>query len=721
MGQGNKDLLIRVGGDSTALRADMEQAARIMYDHGKKMQGIGEAMTKKLTKNVGLGMGAIAAFSINAESNFKKIEQKISGISEHTGLIKPAMELALNSVIGLSESYAGLSNNTKGWISMIGLAATAVGPAITAYGTLVQVLAGVKSFAVSEVPGIVAKLKTLATPFNLTVAAAAITALILLYKTLDKKMTETMRLRRDLSDAQTDAMKATAAETNTVQNLIDIVNDSNIGQDERLQAYNQLQAIIPNIEGAVLGEASSMKKLNEQVERYITMSQQRALAERLGAKMADAQIEIMEKQQKIDELRAKGGSGTVFGGGFITFRKNQDIKDAESDIKNLENVISGLDVAYKKASMSALQLNSAINSPINNPGKKGKGTKIKTEKDKTLDDYLRELDAMRVKALQLEMVLRSVWNFLHGIDSNKGTVDALDIKALSEKEFKMPEMTMELDMESAERTMKGFFRVATQDGERWVKDTENMWEGFAEKLEGMMGDVANSIANIFAGAAVDTLFNALAGPSEALRSLNEKLEENQRLRTDPTAPKAERLAAAERIKAIKEQIQLEKAKNNVLSQSSQLILDVAKAAIKAAFAEMIASAIAKESDKGLWGIVTAGIAVAGLISLFQSKVPKLAKGGSASGQTLAVVGDNPRASQGNPEVIGSLEVLDKKFRSSVSDMMRQIGGGAISTPSMQMAPIRINIGGKFTIENRDLVYVLEDAITNYFRTSGRKL
>jgi hypothetical protein len=76
--------------------------------------------------------------------------------------------------------------------------------------------------------------------------------------------------------------------------------------------------------------------------------------------------------------------------------------------------------------------------------------------------------------------------------------------------------------------------------------------------------------------------------------------------------------------------------------------------------------------------------------------PKLAKGGLAYGETLAMVGDNPNASV-DPEVIAPL--------SKLKDI---IGGGASE----------IMVGGTFRIRGEDLELVLQKAKTTKQRRYG---
>ena len=72
-------------------------------------------------------------------------------------------------------------------------------------------------------------------------------------------------------------------------------------------------------------------------------------------------------------------------------------------------------------------------------------------------------------------------------------------------------------------------------------------------------------------------------------------------------------------------------------------------------AEAIAAALAGEAHKGLIGLITGSIAVAGIMALWQ-KVPQLAQGGIAYGNSMVNVGEYPNA-KSNPEVIAPLNKL----------------------------------------------------------------
>ena len=85
-------------------------------------------------------------------------------------------------------------------------------------------------------------------------------------------------------------------------------------------------------------------------------------------------------------------------------------------------------------------------------------------------------------------------------------------------------------------------------------------------------------------------------------------------------------------------------------------------------------------------------AVGGVMSAFAA-IPKFAQGGIVSAPTLAMVGDNVGAGNGNPEVIAPLDKLQ---------------GMMASNPSNQ----NVNVGGSFKVQGQDLVVALQRANKN---------
>lgn len=113
------------------------------------------------------------------------------------------------------------------------------------------------------------------------------------------------------------------------------------------------------------------------------------------------------------------------------------------------------------------------------------------------------------------------------------------------------------------------------------------------------------------------------------------------------------------------------------------ILSSLEGLIQGYLATAIAGAIAKEvGSKGLFGLITATAAVAGLMALWRSKVPEFAGGGLVYGDTLARVGEY-KGAQSNPEVIAPL-----------SKLKGMLGGGKMT--------------GRLAADGTELVAVIEN-------------
>tara|TARA_Y100001963_G_scaffold35493_2_gene49488 strand:- start:2951 stop:4972 length:2022 start_codon:yes stop_codon:yes gene_type:complete len=111
----------------------------------------------------------------------------------------------------------------------------------------------------------------------------------------------------------------------------------------------------------------------------------------------------------------------------------------------------------------------------------------------------------------------------------------------------------------------------------------------------------------------------------------------------------------------------------------------------------LASSVAASISAGTAGAMAAGplapivlpALIAGAVAAVKgafTKVPAFAQGGIVSAPTLAMVGDNFGASQGNPEVIAPLNKLEGMMRTN-----------------------KVDVGGEFRVQGQDLVMALQRA------------
>ena len=137
--------------------------------------------------------------------------------------------------------------------------------------------------------------------------------------------------------------------------------------------------------------------------------------------------------------------------------------------------------------------------------------------------------------------------------------------------------------------------------------------------------------------------------------------------------------------------------DGVLGKFASNMIDLAMGVISSALAASTAAAIQGAAQGSLLSGPAAPFVIGGLIaaavgtvaSAFSSNVPALAQGGIVSAPTLAMVGDNFGAGNGNPEVIAPLNKLQG-----------------------MMGNRNVNVGGEFRIQGQDLVVALQRAERN---------
>jgi len=241
-------------------------------------------------------------------------------------------------------------------------------------------------------------------------------------------------------------------------------------------------------------------------------------------------------------------------------------------------------------------------------------------------------------------------------------------------------------------------------------------------------DIGQSLKDAFPDFAASQITNLFSGVDHgAIAQLNDELREQQRIVSDTSASREAREAAKQRIKLIQEEIKAEKQKGNVLLQGAKLVIDTAKQVIQAALATAIAKAIDGEASKGLVGLITAGVAVAGISALFASKVPALAGGGSVSRPNTVLVGEYPNAPL-NPEYIAPADMMQGHMRGALTDVLdaRSPVGSPTQTsrpilqPIQEPGPKTIYISGMLESEIRgdDLYQMVKIQHENELKTTG---
>jgi hypothetical protein len=145
----------------------------------------------------------------------------------------------------------------------------------------------------------------LTNPFTALLAAlgAIIGAMVLL-----NDETETVtKTFVDLNEIQKEATKSTVGETQKLKELQRIVTDTNTSQRIRLEAYKELQKIVPSLAAFTLEQAINEGILNKEIQDQITLIENRAKAKAIETKITELyqqQFDLVFKAQK--ELSAFG-------------------------------------------------------------------------------------------------------------------------------------------------------------------------------------------------------------------------------------------------------------------------------------------------------------------------------------------------------------------------------------------------------------------------------
>jgi len=200
------------------------------------------------------------------------------------------------------------------------------------------------------------------------------------------------------------------------------------------------------------------------------------------------------------------------------------------------------------------------------------------------------------------------------------------------------------------KSVKNIETQAKRAGKAWKRDFDDKIKQSAvittelirRKFSNAFTEIRRDIANTLGEGAADIITNIFQGvDTERLKELNAELRQTREILSDQTSTNEQKDAARARIALIEAEIKAEKQRGNVILQTAKLAIDTAKSVIKSMLAKAIAGMIAGEANKGIVGLITAGIGIAAISALFSSKVPKLARGGVSDGPANVIIGDNP--------------------------------------------------------------------------------
>lgn len=313
-----------------------------------------------------------------------------------------------------------------------------------------------------------------------------------------------------------------------------------------------------------------------------------------------------------------------------------------------------------------------------------------------------------------------------GIDMPADNVKKIAALREALKSVQSPEMYDKIvsEIEKLESAAEKMARTLPAHWQNVAKGTKSA----LGSLQSYISDFGKQFKQAFASFAAQKITNIFSqADKRRLKDLNDELREQRKLMSDKSVDRETRAAAKARIELIQQEMEAEKARGNVLLQTAGFALDAAKQYIQAKLAEALAAALAGEAPKGLVGLVTAGLAVAGFTALFASKVPQLADGASMYGPSIVQVAEYPNA-QLNPEYIRPADKMQKDIQQAMRVVYAEQDGGFAAPQEadpganyMPSVSVAVQVSGEMTSRTsaRDLYYLVKLQHAEEKRITGR--
>ena len=391
MAQQNNEINIRVkflGASETI--TTMDQLNEKLETYRKKLEQLKQDVSsgksgaaeefQQLSEEIGNAQGKLEQFQEEQKKGAKDtkdiVETNIGsylrlGTALTAGFAAARQAFALFGAEGEELNKAAIKAQT---LLTITLAASAVAQEAATLKKIKDTVVTIANTAAQQ--GLIASLRVLwatmlANPLTsvLALLGAVVSTMIIFSDSTE----EAAEQQKTLTESLQESAQATVMETEKLEILNDIVNDTNISMDARLGAYEQLKKILPELANYTLQEAQSMGILNKAYEREIELIKLRAKAkgledfiaqqekERIAALVAQEQaaataeaiIELSRLQQEYARASAGGFMGSfeefeqqeknrllLFQGGNNVLQRRtaveQELYDITAEISKLE-------------------------------------------------------------------------------------------------------------------------------------------------------------------------------------------------------------------------------------------------------------------------------------------------------------------------------------------------------------------------------------------------
>jgi tape measure domain-containing protein len=300
----------------------IEKAFQDLTSEGSKFGGLMEAQSKTLTGQLS-----------NLSDAWNQMLNNIGKSGE--GIFSDAIQAATSLV-----------NNYKDVIDILGLAAATYGSykaallatiAIeriqqeVAVQTSLAQLAGIEKLNVAQklqavstaalksaYTGLQAAMSFIASPAGMITGLGAIAAALYIMR----QRIEQVKTAQDLlNEAAKEASENFGKQSAEIRNYVKVLGDQNIAESTRLEAYNQLKKIAPDIIGQLSFQDAKTKELTDSTNTYIASLRQRIQLEANQSKYADAlaqQQKAFDRVQKLEQQGATSSGNNIASTNFFT-------------------------------------------------------------------------------------------------------------------------------------------------------------------------------------------------------------------------------------------------------------------------------------------------------------------------------------------------------------------------------------------------------------------
>lgn len=246
---------------------------------------------------------------------------------------------------------------TGGWV-LYKVAVFSANKALLLYNAGSRAVAVTQAFLNGGLKRTIATFRTLNAVSKANVFGAivvAITALIFVFKQLNKEVSASEKAQKKLNDAEKDAEKTYAKEKVSLKSLVDVAKDENLSKADRLKAIEKLNAISPEYLGNLTLENINTEEGARLLDEYVKALDKKALAQAITAKKEELFKSLLEQQntgleENIDFLDKAKAAFLSFGNAqqFALQISKSGVKNQSDRTKSIQEEIDAFDELTKK-------------------------------------------------------------------------------------------------------------------------------------------------------------------------------------------------------------------------------------------------------------------------------------------------------------------------------------------------------------------------------------